>query len=73
MNASEQQLKDFLESNSSEVIHLSLKPQGMHTTIENGAVNLCYVEVFGNEYTFGGISEQVYDDLVTAYDWRERK
>ena len=74
MNASEKQLADFLAIKSGyyPVIHLSLRPQGDNTIIEKQAINLCEVEVHGNTFRFGGISEKVYDEMVKKYNYREK-
>jgi len=74
MNASEKQLADFLAFKHKHypVIHLLLRPQGDNTIIEKQAVNLCEVEIYGNTYRFGGISEKVYDNMVKKYDYREK-
>jgi len=75
MNVSEKQLKGFLQFkyDAFKVIHLRLIPQGDNTTIEKASVNMCEVEIHGNTYCFGGISEKVYDDMVKKYDYRDRK
>lgn len=73
MNSSENQLKGFLESRATKVIHLTLRPQGDYTAISAAEVNICEVEVNGNTYIFGGISEAFYDKMVNKYDWRDKQ
>lgn len=64
MNASEKQLKEFLESR--EIIGgITLRPQGDETMIREEAVNLCTVD---NKYLFGGISNTFYDSMVEKFN-----
>jgi hypothetical protein len=73
MNQSEKQLSDFLEFKKNYyTIKMTLRPQGDNTIIEKEPINLCEVEIKNNKYTFGGISEKVYDELVVMYDYREQ-
>jgi len=69
INASETQLKDFLNSRGYESrLKMSLKPQGDRTTISTASLNICTVKVLGErDYHFGGISESFYDKMVSLY------
>ena len=69
MNISESHLYAHLQTlkRNGKVIHLSLHPQGDNTTIEPEPINLCKIETHGKKYTYGGISEPVYDWLVERF------
>jgi len=71
INESENQLHDFLEFKKDTCTLLLLRPQGGNTIIEKTAVNLCEVTIEGKVYSFGGIRESFYDEMVLQYDWRE--
>jgi hypothetical protein len=67
MNESENQLLELLDSLDGTWKQLRLIPQGDDTIIRKEAMNLCEVEAGGRTYTFGGISEKVYDYMVVNY------
>lgn len=64
MNASEKQLKEFLESRE-KIKNIKLETQGDETLLSAEAVNLCTVD---NKYIFGGISDAFYDSMVEKFN-----
>lgn len=71
INESENQLYEFLEFKKDTCTLLLLRPQGDNTIIEKTAINICEVKIEGKVYSFGGIRESFYDEMVLQYDWRE--
>ena len=66
--ASEKQLKNFLKHKKEEKsVLLYLTGQGDYTTVLEGPLNLCRVQIGEVTYLFGGISEEFYDKMVINY------
>lgn len=70
MTISENRLNKFLESEVGNRIHLSLHPPNGDTVISSLDVNICYVSIGMELYSFSGISEGVYNKLVQVFDVR---
>jgi len=71
-NASEKQVVEHLEMLTDAIVKplshvFGLKPQGMNTIIEKEAINLMTIRVTGYLYTFGGITEKFYDEVVDFF------
>jgi len=74
-NSSEKQVVEHLLFLIDEIILMYalnknvfyLRPQGMNTIIEKAGINLMEVKVNEHLYTFGGITEKFYDDVVEYF------
>lgn len=68
-NVSEQQVLEFVEAFEIDVEDgtFLLRPQGDNTIIEKEAINLMIINVNNKRYSFGGISEKFYNEVVNYF------
>jgi menaquinone-dependent protoporphyrinogen IX oxidase len=68
-NASEKQLKNFVNFNWAKITAIKLKPQGDQVSIkEQKAIYLVELTNFNGIFLFGGISEKYFDKLVKKFE-----
>ena len=68
-NASEKQLKGFVNFNLGKITAIKLKPQGDHVSIkEQKAIYLVEVTKEDKPFLFGGIRERYFDKLIEKFE-----